>query len=133
MVNNIVLESSGFLIALKFLDKHHDRPVCCGHTIVSCVLVDNYTSREDDKGTKMLETLPPTIKPLLNTALPCSRWRTLSMSAEGRGGLPPEPGSACTGPSPWGRNSAWRTDSSSNLTTWCYSRSSPTSTCWGSC
>ena len=24
----------GSLIALKFLDKHHDRPVCCGHTIV---------------------------------------------------------------------------------------------------
>ena len=34
MMNLTVLEWLGCLIPLKFLDKHHIRPVCCGHTIV---------------------------------------------------------------------------------------------------
>ena len=33
----MVLEWLGSLIPLKFLDTHHDRPACCGHTIVICI------------------------------------------------------------------------------------------------
>ena len=34
MVNKTVLEWSGSMIPLKFFDKHHNHPVCCGHAIV---------------------------------------------------------------------------------------------------
>ena len=36
------MEWSGSLIPLKFLDNHHNRPKCCGHTIVIYLLLCYY-------------------------------------------------------------------------------------------
>ena len=37
-MNLTVLEWSTSLIQLKVVDKHHHRPVCCGHTVMAVVL-----------------------------------------------------------------------------------------------
>ena len=116
MVNYTVLEWLGSLITLKFLDKHHNCPFCCGHTIVRWQVTGDYyylhmsrdsvspvrfllflswskncsltTTTKMPKCQQNIKLIPTTTKKILNHQYPVASEQYFCSSARGRGWNP---------------------------------------------